>query len=392
MRVLQAHNYYTQLGGEDVIVAKEQSLLAGRGHETRLLSVSNHSVVGRWAKARAAWRAPYSREGRAAMEAEIADFEPDLVHVHNFFPLLTPAIYDACRAAGVPVVQSLHNYRTICAGGLLMRDGKPCEDCIGGSPYQAVLHGCYRDSRLASLAVARLVARHQRLRTWHTKVDRFIASTSEFAKGRFIAAGLPEEKIVVKPNFIEDKKIDGVPREGALFVGRLSMEKGLHTLLRAWKGIEVSLRIVGDGPLLASMRDTAMANVDILGRVEPDAVAAEMARAAFLVFPSEWYEGFPVTLVEAFCQGLPVIASRLGAMVEIIEDGHTGLHFTPGDAADLAAKVRWAESHPEEMRRMGANARRDYEEKFTPEANYPQLMAIYEQAIENNRRSRSSEF
>ncbi len=388
MRVLQAHNLYRQYGGEDAVLANEQALLANNGHETRLFSVSNEAVAGAWAMASAAWSAPYSRRSREAMAREIAEFAPDLVHVHNFFPLLTPAIYDACRAAGVPVVQSLHNFRTICAGALLMRDGKPCEDCIGGTPYQAVLHGCYRGSRLASLMVARMVATHQRQRTWQTKVDRFIASTSEFARGRFIAAGFPEEKIVVKPNFIEDRKINGVLREGALFVGRLSPEKGLHTLLRAWDGLDMPLRIAGDGPLLSDVKGADNPNVRVLGGLELESVDREMARAAFLVFPSEWYEGFPMTLVEAFCQGLPVIASRLGAMVEIVEDGHTGLHFTPGDEADLAAKVRWADTHPEEMRRMGANARRDYEDKFTPEANYPQLMAIYEQAIESNRRSR----
>ncbi len=391
MRVLQAHNYYKQIGGEEAVLANEQALLAGHGHETRLFSVSNKDVVGPWAMVRAGWLAPYSNSAREAIALEIAEFTPDVVHVHNSFVLLTPSIYDACRDAGVPVVQTLHNYRTVCANGLFMREGRPCEDCVGASPWRAVLYRCYGNSRLASAALARMIATHRRRRTWQTKVDRFIVLT-EFAKRRFVNAGFPDDRITVKPNFVEDRNTGTgkEPRGGALFVGRLSAEKGVHVLLRAWKGIEASLRIAGDGPLLASVRDTAMANVEILGRAGPDAVAAEMARAAFLVFPSEWYEGFPMTIAEAFCQGLPVIASRLGAMVEIVEDGHTGLHFTPGDAADLAAKVRWAESHPEEMRRMGANARRIYEEKFTPEANYPQLTTIYEQAIENNRRSRSS--
>ena len=314
------------------------------------------------------------------MAGEITAFGPDVVHVHNFFPLLTPAIYDACRDAGVPVVQTLHNYRTICAGAMLMRSGRPCEDCIGSSPYRAVLHGCYWDSRPASLAVARMVAMHRRRGTWETKVDRFIALT-EFAKNRFVKAGFPADRIVVKPNFVEDRTVGEAARGGALFVGRLSPEKGINTLLRAWDGLDAPLRIAGDGPLLDSLSGADMTNVSVLGRTKPEAVSGEMARAEFLVMPSEWYETFGLVIVEAFCQGLPVIASRLGAMAEIIEDGVTGLHFTPGDAANLAAKVRWAASHPDEMRRMGANARRVYEKKYTPEANYRQLMAIYAAAM-----------
>ena len=384
MRVLLAHNYYQQPGGEDVVVENEQALLSAHGHKVQLCMDSNDRIAGPWAAAKAAWRAPYSPEARAGMAALLAERAPDVVHVHNFFPLLTPSIYDACRDARVPVVQTLHNFRTICAGALLMRGGRPCEDCIGGSPYRGALHGCYRGSRPASLAVARMIATHRRRRTWHTKVDRFIALT-EFSRSRFVKAGFPGGRIAVKPNFVEDRAQEAGPREGALFVGRLSPEKGVHTMLLAWDGLDVTLRIAGDGPLLDTARDAGMPNVDVPGRTAPEAVATEMARAAFLVFPSEWYEGFPMTLVEAFCRGLPVIASRLGSMAEIVEDGVTGLHFTPGDAADLAAKVRWAASHAEDMRRMGANARRVYEEKYTPETNYRQLMAIYEQAIESNR-------
>ncbi len=390
MRALLAHNFYQQAGGEDAVVANERSLLASRGHEVRLFSVSNVAINGAWAKLRTAWRAPYSRDARMRMAEVIADFAPDVVHVHNFFPTLTPSIYDACRDAGVPVVQTLHNYRNICTGALLMRDGRPYEACIRASPYQAVLHRCYRGSLLGSLAVARMVDIHRKRGTWQTKVDRFIALT-EFAKSKFVEGGLPKDKIIVKPNFVEDRWLgstDGVPREGALFVGRLSPEKGVPTLLKAWASLDVPLRVTGDGPLLEHVRSANAAAIVGLGRKSREEVAAEMARAAFLVMPSESYEGFPMTLAEAFCQSLPVIASHLGAMAEIVADGVTGLHFAPGDPEDLAAKVRWAAEHPEEMFRMGANARRVYEEKYNPEANYRNLMAIYGQAIESNRRAR----
>ncbi len=382
MRILQVHNAYQQAGGEDAVVANEGVLLSANGHDVRLWSVDNVAITGPWAQLRTAWQVPYSHTARCQLGRVIAEFAPDVVHVHNFFPLITPSVYDACRDAGVPVVQTLHNYRTICAGALLLRDGRPCEDCIGGSPYQGALHGCYRGSRLGSLAVARMIARHRGQGTWRTKVDRFIALT-EFARAKFGEAGFPAEKIAVKPNFVEDggTRAPEGDRHGALFVGRLSPEKGIGTLLAAWRDLDAPLRIAGDGPLLSMARGTASPNVMPLGNLPPEAVNQEMARAAFLVMPSQSYEGFPMTLAEAFCRGLPVIASRLGAMAEIVEDRVTGLHFAPGDAHDLAAKARWAADHPEEMRRMGANARRVYVERYAPEVNYEKLLAIYQAAI-----------
>lgn len=390
MRILQVHNVYQRHGGEDVVAAIEKTQLEDRGNEVELLTVSNDAIQGMAGQAITAWRTGYSRYGRALLRDTLARWPADIVHVHNFFPLLSPSIYDACQDAGVPVVQTLHNYRTICAGGLLQRGGKPCEDCIGGSPYRAVLHKCYRDSSLGSLVVARMVDTHHRRGTWSSKVDRFIALT-DFAKGRFIAAGFPADKIAVKPNFVADPgAMDaGAVRSSAVFVGRISQEKGIATLLAAWRELDIPLRMLGEGPMAADVREAALPNVAPLGARDRESVYEEMQRAAFLVFPSICYEGFPMTFAEAFAHGLPVIASRLGAMAEIIEDGVTGLHFKPGDSDDLVLKVRWANSHPDEMRRMGANARRVYEEKYTSAVNYRQLMDIFERATEVSRRRRS---
>lgn len=246
---------------------------------------------------------------------------------------------------------------------------------------------------MGSFAVARMVDVHRKRGTWQTKVDRFIALTA-FAKAKFVEAGFPESRIAVKPNFVADRRsraADAAARRGALFVGRLSPEKGIDTLLTAWSSLDIPLRIVGDGPLRNTIGVSSAPEIVCVGRQPPEAVAREMARAKLLVMPSVWYETFGMTVVEAFCQGLPVVASRLGAMAEIVEDGVTGLHFTPGDAQDLAAKVRWAVDHPEEMRHMGANARRVYEERYTPAVNYRQLMAIYEQVVGENRRGRATE-
>ncbi len=385
MKILIVHNSYQQAGGEDTVVANEHALLEQHGYETRLWSVSNDVIVGPRSKISAAMRTAYSHPARDQLARIIGDFVPGVVHVHNFFPLLSPSVYDACRAAGVAVVQTLHNYRTICAGALLLRDGRPCEDCIGASPYQAVLHGCYRGSHSGSLAVARMVAMHRRRGTWSHKVDRFIA-LSQFAKSKFVSAGFPADRVAVKPNFAEDQPLTGsAERAGALYVGRLSAEKGIDTLLRAWDSLDVPLRVVGDGPMRESVEIATSSDVVALGRGSPAEVGEEMSRAAFLVIPSVWPENFPMVIVEAFSRGLPVLASRIGALAEIIDDGVTGLLFSVGDPQDLAAKVRWGHQHPQAMRMMGYNARRVYEERYSPAVNFRQLADVYEAAIAQSR-------
>ena len=385
IRVLLVHNEYIQPGGEDVVATAEGALLENYGHEVRRFIVSNRSIDRLSDKLLTAWQAPYSGRSRRRMDVHISDFKPDLVHVHNFFPILTPSIYDACADARVPVVQTLHNYRLICPQALLLRNGKPFEKCVSGSPYHAVLYGCYRESRLVSLVPARMVSINRRRGTWHDKVTRFIALT-KFVKEKFIEGGLPADKIAVKPNFVTDpaakRGSNLLHREGALFVGRLSAEKGIATLLRAWRDMTVPLRIIGDGPLAGTVRNCDNQVVKGLGRKAAPEVMEEMKRAAFLILPSESYESFGMVTIEAFATALPIIASRLGTMSVLIDDGVTGLHFQPGDPADLAAKVRWAAENPSDMRRMGENARRVYEDLYTPEVNYRQLMAIYDEAAQ----------
>ena len=389
MKILLAHNTYQYAGGEDSVLASEQELLRQHRHQCETAILSNKRVGGIFAKIRTALKTPKSKYGYDFAKKAILQIRPNIVHVHNFFPLLTPSIYDACIEAGIPVVQTLHNYRTICPGALLMRDGKICEKCVTGSPYQAILHRCYRNSIPGSWAVARMVSYHRKRQTWQNKVDLFIALTA-FSRRKFIEAGFPEEKIMVKPNFYgETGKAKAGKRErkrcGVLFVGRLSREKGIATLLAAWQNLNVPLRVVGDGPLLAFAKNNLPVAVALLGWLDSQQVSDEMAGAAFLVMPSEWYETFGLVIIEAFAHGLPVVASRLGGMAEIVEDGVTGLHFEPGNPQDLAEKVQWLHDHPEECRIMGKNARKIYEEKYTPERNYELLMDIYQQAIENKK-------
>ncbi|WP_242009941.1 glycosyltransferase family 4 protein [Rhodothermus marinus] len=335
---------------------------------------------------RAAVNAVWSRESQERIRQFIRERKPDVAHFHNTFLMISPAAYYACKEEGMPVVQTLHNYRLICPGALLMREGRVCEECVGRAvPWPGVLHGCWRGSRLQTSVVAAMLTLHRAMKTWTEQVDCYIALT-EFARRKFIEGGLPAEKIVVKPNFVDPDPGMG-KHEGnfALFVGRLSPEKGVRTILQAWRLLEgVPLKVVGDGPLRAEIeafvRREGLEQVEVLGRRPREEVFRLMQEARVLVFPSEWYEGFPMTIAEAFACGLPVIASRLGAIAEIVEEGRTGLLFNPGSPEDLAAKVEWAWAHPRELAEMGREARREYEQKYTAEKNYEMLMAIYERA------------
>ncbi len=388
-KVLLVHNRYQQRGGEDSVMQAEKALLSAAGHEVAEYSRHNDEIVnyGLWQKATLAPRTVWAWDSYRQLKTLLQTEKPDLAHFHNTFPLISPAAYEACREAGVPVVQTLHNYRLFCPAATFFRDGQVCEECVQHSLWRGIRYGCYRNSRPATATVALMLAVHRRRRTWTRQVDCYVALT-EFSRRKFIEAGLPAERIVVKPNFVHpDPRARNDRGEYALFVGRLSPEKGLRTLLHAWQRLRdrVPLRIVGDGPLRSELEAGAscrgLSNISFEGRLPRDRTLKAMKGARFLVFPSEWYECFPVTIVEAFACGVPVVASRLGAMEEIVGDGRTGLHFTPGDSDDLAAKVEWAWTHPERMEEMGREARAEYEAKYTAERNYQMLMDIYKRAM-----------
>lgn len=392
VKVFILHNRYQLRGGEDESTDLEVALLHARGHMVDFLEVDNRAIAGRqaWrAGLQAVWAPSSYRAVRNRLQAE----RFDVVHVQNFFPLLSPAVLHAARAASVPVVLALRNYRLLCPNALFFRDGRVCEDCLGRLvPWPGVLHRCYRGSRAATGAVATMLVTHRLLRTWQRTVDVFIALT-EFARRKFIEGGLPADRIVVKPNFVDPDPGPG-PHDGgyALFAGRLSVEKGVRTLLAAWErlGPGIPLKIAGDGPLAGEVARACERNPQIewLGAQPLDRVHALMGAAALVIAPSEWYETFGRVIVEAYAKGTPVVASDLGAMAELVEDGRTGLRFRPGDPGDLAAKVEWAWMHRRELAEMGREARREYEEKYTAERNYEQLMAIYRMAIERARSRR----
>ncbi len=386
MKVLLVHNHYQQPGGEDTVFAREAALLREHGHTVLTYTRSNAEVrdFSPVAKASLPLRMIWARDAVRDLRALIAAEKPDVAHFHNTHFMISPAAYTACHEAGVPVVQSLYNPRLLCPAATFTRHGNACQDCLGKTPpWPGIVHACYRDSRLQTAAVAAMLTIHRWRKTWTLRVDCYIAST-EFYRQKFIAGGLPAHKLVVKPHFVAP---DPLPREHepgdyALYVGRLEPVKGVRVLLAAWEQAgAIPLKIRGEGPLEGEVtaRAAALGTVEVVGRLSSEALMQLVKGARFLVWPSlGYYETFGLVAVEAFACGVPVIASRAGVMAEIVTDGATGLHFTAGDPADLAAKVRWAWDHPAEMAAMGRAARREYEQKYTAERNYAQLLHIYE--------------
>ncbi len=382
MRILTVHNYYQIRGGEDECYEAEINLLREMGQQVEVYTEANERVASLSNLGLAA-KTIWSQEGHQIVSRHLIDHAYNVIHVHNLFPLISPSIYYAAKAKQVPVVQTLHNYRLLCPNALFFRDGQVCESCIGKLvPYPGILHSCYRESQAASAGVAAMLTFHRALRTWTKMVDTYIALT-EFARQKFIEGGLPAEKIVVKPNFVHPDPGVGSGQGGyALYVGRLSVEKGLDTLLVAWEHLKqpIPLKIVGDGPLADQVIEATkrLPHVTWLGRKPMPEVHALMGEAMFLIFPSKWYETFGRVAVEAFAKGTPVIAANIGAIAELVDAGRTGLHYQPGDAADLATKVEWALANPAELAQMRQAARAEFEAKYTAEKNYNQLIEIYQ--------------
>lgn len=378
MRVLLVHNHYRQRGGEDVVFEREAQLLRDAGHEIQTYERHNDEVDDMGA-AKLAAQTLWSKRTVDEVSALAARFRPDVAHVHNTFPLISPSVYPTLKRAGVPIVQTLHNYRLTCLNAMLLRNDNPCEDCVGRLPWRGVLHKCYHDSTSQSAVLATTLAVH-RQRTIYRNVDRFIALTG-FARDLFVRAGLPAAKIVVKPNFVPDR---GPPprggREGVLYVGRLSVEKGIAVLAQAARlAPEVHIDVIGDGPCAAMLE--GIANVRMLGRKSSEEVRDAMTRARFLVVPSVCYEGFPLTIAEAYEAGLPVIASDIGCLREIVEVGVTGWLLPPSDPASLAICLADRIAQFEDSHRLGDRSREKYVALYSRDAAVTRFCSLYSSAI-----------
>lgn len=379
-----AHVAYRQRGGEDAVFDNECDLLERGGVEVVRARFSNDDIdeQGVVRKLGLGLTTVWSSRGRGEIQALLRKEKPQVAHFHNTFPLLSPSVYWACRAERVPVVQTLHNFRLICPNGILYRDGAVCEECPDYGLQRSIRHACYRDSRLATAAVVAMLQTNRRIGSYQ-QVSAYIALT-QFAAARFAAAGIPRERIRIKPNFLPDP----TPAEFAvgaygLYIGRISKEKGLATLVEALALIgspALPLKVAGDGPERVSLQRLAESRglpIEFCGFVEPEPLRRLLRRSAFLVVPSLCFEGFPMVLLEAFAAGKPVLASRLGGLDELVEDGHTGRKFRPGDAAELARLWTELSAGPAALEDMGRNARARFDRDYTDAANLRRLRSIY---------------
>lgn len=383
MRILQVHNYYRERGGEDVVADAEIARLAAAGHVVERLLVHNDDIRGLAGTVVTALLTPFNPIAQARLAQRVRAFQPDVVHVHNVFPQLSPAIFRTLSKLRMPSVLTLHNFRLLCPTAVLYHDGQVCERSLGRPTFWAIPARAYRGSALGTLSLVGMIELHKAVGTWTRDVDAFIALTP-FARETFIRGGLPADRIHVRGNATDDpgEPPSTTPRSGALYAGRLSPEKGIAELLEAARTTQAPLTIVGDGPLRGTCEASASPTLTLTGRLSPADVGAHMRKAQVLVLPSVCHEMFPMALAEAFANGLPVIASRLGALQSLVEDGRTGLLFEPGNARDLADRLTWAIAHPREMEEMGRNARARYLEAFTPTAVDGQLLQVYQAAIE----------
>lgn len=384
MRILLAHNAYQQRGGEDAVVDDEIRLLQENDHIVELYGRDNQELAG-MPPLLAAQNAVWAKRTQDDMAALIDRFQPDIVHAHNTFPLISPSLYWSAAKRNIPIVQTLHNFRLLCPQAMLLRNGSVCEDCVGKMPWRGVAHRCYRNSLAQSAVLASMLMIHRSIGTYEHKITRYIA-LNEFCRAVFARGGLPPNKLRVKPNFVTDPGPSAALRSGFLYVGRLSVEKGVATLANALASApELLCEVVGTGPEASVIH--GLINVNMVGWRQCDYVNARMQQSLALVMPSIWYENFPRTLVEAFACGLPVIASRLGAMAALIRDGETGLLFEPGNSMDLAQKLTWAQANPRAMQAMGQAARQDYEMLYTPAQNIETLVEIYNEAISESQQA-----
>jgi glycosyltransferase involved in cell wall biosynthesis len=393
MKILMLHNRYLIPGGEEQSCAAEVTLLRDYGHEVELVEEDNHRVE-QLGKARTALNTVWSRESYRRIDEKLRPGNFDILHVQNFFPLWSPSIYYAASRNHVPVVQTLHNYRLMCVNSLLFRDQHVCEDCLGRLPWRGVLHACYRDSRLASAAVAGMISTHKLAGTWRNRVAIYIA-VSEFTREKYVAGGFPREKIMVKPNFIHPTPEPGQGGGGyALYVGRLSPEKGIAAMLESWRTARnpLPLKVVGEGPLSGLVIDASRISpkIEYVGSRLFSEVMDLMRNAEFLVFPSEWYETMGRTIMEAFAVGTPVVASGIGPPDSMVVSGETGFHFKPGNVSELRERVEWCSHNIGLVRELRKAARKAFEAKYTGLANAERLVDIYRMAQQAAASSRAT--
>jgi glycosyltransferase involved in cell wall biosynthesis len=390
LRILFVHNFYQNRGGEDESTEQEIRLMEKKGHDVRLYSRKNEEIESYsiFNKGKLIFEPTWSSRTFREISLLLQDYQPDIVHVQNFFPLISPSVFYACSENNIPAVFTLRNYRLLCPIGIFFRDGEICEECFVHSLWRSIKYACYHKSRVQTSAVAIALKSHRFLHTWDRKVDLFIA-LSEFTRKKFISTGIPEDKIHVRPNFLEtDPGMGDLHREYALYAGRLSREKGVYELVSEWKNIpHIPLLVVGDGPLRKDIEtfilENNIQNVKLIGFIPLEQLLSVMKKALFLVMPTLWYETFGRTVIEAYATGTPVVASNIGVVASLVKDGITGTTFDPKEPMDLVKKINYAMEEPKRLRGWSREARSVYEQFYSSSSAYEGIMKIYRVVITN---------
>jgi glycosyltransferase involved in cell wall biosynthesis len=387
VKILFIHNRYKQFGGEDVAVELETSILIKKGHEVKTLFFDNAPIIGVLSKIAAAFHSVYNFTSARKVSKTILQFKPDIIHVHNLFFIASPSVIYAANKYKIPVILTFHNYRLICANALLLRNNEICELCTQKTfPLAGIRYKCYRNSATESAVVTMITGIHKLFNTWKNKIHTYIA-LNEFSRSKLLHSSLhiPESKMITKPNFAPDPGEGNMERESFfLFAGRIVKEKGVYTLAKAFTSIpESKIIIIGDGPEKKLLEEEfkSYPNIYFAGQIEKKEVNDYMKRCKAFICPSIWYEGAPLTIIEAFATGTPVIASRLGSMAESITDGFNGLHFSAGDANDLCEKIKIFITETENHSMFYKNARQTYLEKYHTDIHYSSILKIYEKAL-----------
>ena len=391
MKILLIHNRYQYRGGEDVVFELESELLKKRGENVDTLIFNNDVIQSNLDKVKIGLYSFYNPQTSSLLEKKINEFSPDVIHVHNFFPIASPSLFYISSQKKIPVVMTLHNYRLICPNAVFFREGRVCDNCISKSfAIDGVVHGCYRNSKVQTLLLASMTYYHKVSGTWKNKVSKYIALTS-FSKNKFLysSLNLKDTQLIVKPNFVEDHGFDFNKEEYFIFIGRLSNEKGIDVLLDAFKGTSKKLVVIGDGPLRNIVQKCVSLNKNIkyLGCQSKEVILLKLKKAKALLFTSICYESFGMTIIEAFSCATPVISSDIGAPNELVDGGVTGLKFKVGKYEELKKKMMLLDKDKSLHYQLCLNARKEYEDKYTEENNYKQLTSIYKDAIDEKKKS-----
>lgn len=396
MKILLCHNLYKEAGGgENVAVASLKKLLENKGHRVALYVQNNNEIqeYSIWGKISFFPDAIFSWKTYKNIKRIIKTERPDVAHIHNTFPLISPSVYFVLREMEVPVIQTIHNFRFLCPNGYFYRSHQICERCKNGNYLNAVIRRCYRDSYPLSFLYAITIWLHRKLKTFRNKIDITICP-SNFVASKLMERVVSTKKVVVLPYFVD---VDLEPNydfeRKAVFLGRLCEEKGLFTLVEAFRGTKsIDLEIMGHGPLAEKLKDYVhennIKNVKLLGFVKGKKRFEILSKAMFSIVPSEWYENLPISVLESFALGVPVVAARIGALAELVEDGKNGLLFEVGNSEDLRRRIRYLADNPDKTVEMGKYARYCVETKYNAEVHYEKLMQVYEKAIQEHKKAR----